>query len=677
MCGIVGYLDNRASETDWTSHLTRMAGAIRHRGPDDGGIWFDAAAGVGLANRRLAIVDLSPLGHQPMTSASSRYVITFNGEIYNRLDVRAELDRIANPPRFRGHSDTEVLLAAIEEWGLRSTLDRIVGMYGMAIWDRQDRSLHLIRDRLGEKPLYYGWHRGRFVFASELKALHAHPEFQPEIDRDALALYMRHRYIPAPYSIFQGISKLPPGHMLTITELDAHSQRSPSPEPYWSARDVALAGVEEPFRGTDEEAAEHLDQLLREAVKRQMIADVPLGAMLSGGIDSSTIVSLMQAQSSTAVKTFTIGLRDSQYDEADHARDVAKHLHTDHTDLYVTSAEAREVIPLLSTIYDEPFADPSQIPTLIVSKLARQSVTVALAGDGGDELFGGYSRHFWVPQIWSRVGKMPKSLRRVAAGAITMLPETRWDRMFEAADPFLPNRLKQRSPGEKLHKLAPVLKADSPDAVYRGLVSHWEGSAVVIGAQVGLSPELNVTSALPDIAQRMMYQDLMTFLPDDVLVKVDRASMAVSLEARAPFLDHHVVEFAWRLPIEMKIRNGSGKHLLRQVLARYVPPELTDRPKAGFGIPTGVWLRGTLRDWAEELLNENRLRSEGFFDPAPIRDKWREHLSGRRNWEHLLWDVLMFEAWLEDRPTPTDAIVPMNVDVATRTQRQEVELAHG
>ncbi len=677
MCGIAGYLDTRSSESDWTTNLTHMAGAIHHRGPDDGGIWFDAAAGIGLANRRLAVVDLSPLGRQPMTSTSGRFVITFNGEIYNHLDVQVALSRITNPPRFRGHSDTEVLLAAIEEWGLRATLDRIVGMFAMAIWDRQDRSLHLIRDRLGEKPLYYGWHHGRFVFASELKALHSHPEFQPEIDRDAIALYVRHRYIPAPYSIYQSISKLPPGTMLTITELDARSQRSPSPEAYWSARDVALAGVEQPFQGSEEEAADQLDQLLRDAVKRQMVADVPIGAMLSGGIDSSTIVSLMQAQSSSAVKTFTIGLRDSQYDEADHARDVAKHLQTDHTDLYVTSAEAREVIPRLSTIYDEPFADPSQIPTLIVSQLARQSVTVALSGDGGDELFGGYSRHFWVPEIWSRIGWMPRRLRRTAAGAITMFPETRWDRMFEMADPILPSRLKQRTPGEKLHKLAPVLKAENPDAVYRGLISHWNADSLVIGARTGSSTNTYLSSAFPGISQRMMYQDLMTFLPDDVLVKIDRASMAVSLEARAPFLDHHVVEFAWRLPIEMKIRHGSGKRLLRQVLARYVPPALTDRPKSGFGIPTGVWLRGTLRDWAEELLDEGRLRREGFFDPAPIRAKWLEHLSGRRNWEHLLWDVLMFEAWLEDRPQVADAFLPMKVELTTSADRQEVELAHG
>jgi asparagine synthase (glutamine-hydrolysing) len=658
MCGIAGYLESGVNNVEWDECLSRMAAAMLHRGPDDGGVWSDPAAGVGLANRRLAIVDLSPQGHQPMVSASGRYVITFNGEIYNFRDVRGELEKLPNPPRFRGYSDTEVFLAAVEQWGITGALARVVGMFGMALWDRRERTLSLVRDRLGEKPLYYGWNGDRFLFGSELKVLRAHPGFRGTIDRGALTLYMRHRYIPAPYAIYEGIRKLPPGTILTLTEDDVRSRRDPVPEVYWSARRVALAGVERPFGGTEEEAAEHLEALLRDAVGRQMVADVPLGALLSGGVDSSTIVALMQAQSQTAVKTYTIGSHDAQYDESSYASAVARRLGTDHTELFVTDAEARSVIPRLPSVYDEPFADPSQIPTLLVCELARREVTVALSGDGGDELFGGYSRHFWVPNIWARIGWMPLNVRRATASVLTMVSPRRWDRMFEAVDPILPGRLKQRTPGDKLQKLAPLLVAESPEALYRSLVSHWNGHVPVVGARSIVSAETDPRAFpdLPSLAQRMMCLDLVTFLPDDVLVKVDRASMAVSLEARAPFLDHLVVEFAWQVPIAMNIRDGKGKHLLRRVLERYLPPSLIDRPKTGFGLPIGDWLRGPLREWSEALLDEHRLRSEGFFRPEPIREKWAEHLSGRHNWQHFLWDVLMFEAWLEavDRPTATE-----------------------
>jgi asparagine synthase (glutamine-hydrolysing) len=653
VCGIAGSLETDLPESEWNDLLARMANAIVHRGPDDGGAWYDASAGVGLASRRLAIVDLSPLGHQPMISESGRYVIAFNGEIYNFREIRNDLEGLQSPPRFRGHSDTEALLAGVEQWGIARTLERVVGMFAIAIWDQQVRSLTLVRDRLGEKPLYYGWQGRRFLFGSELKALRAHPGFAGTIDRGALALYMRHRYIPSPYSIYDGIKKLEPGTMLTLSEADVRSARCPAPSTYWSAREVAAAGLEHPFLGSEEDAADRLESLLRDAVLRQMVADVPLGALLSGGIDSSTVVALMQSQSSSAIRTFTIGSGDREYDESSHASAVAKHLGTDHAELIVTDADARSVIPRLPTVYDEPFADPSAVPTLLVSQLASRHVTVALSGDGGDELFGGYSRHFWGPTIWARVGWLPLWMRRATAGALTSVSPRYWDKTFVALDRILPARLRQRTPGDKMQKLAPVLDAESPQALYRTLVSHWNSDSPVLYAQSVVSPETdpNAFPRMPHFAEGMMCLDLVTFLPDDVLVKADRASMAVSLEARAPFLDHRVVEYAWQLPLSMKLRDGRGKYMLRRVLERHVPPSLIDRPKSGFGVPIGTWLRGSLREWAEALLNERRLRSEGFLRSEPIQKKWEEHLSGQHNWQHILWDVLMFEAWLESNQT--------------------------
>jgi asparagine synthase (glutamine-hydrolysing) len=656
MCGIAGYLQSDVRAEEWTCHLNRMESSIFHRGPDDGGVWFDPAAGVGLVNRRLAIVDLSPQGHQPMMSASGRYVLTFNGEIYNFRDIRADLESLPSPPQFRGYSDTEVLLAAFEAWGIPEAITRTIGMYAMAIWDRQERSLCLIRDRLGEKPLYYGWQGERFLFGSELKSFCAHPGFKPDIDRDALHLFMRHRYIPAPYSIYAGVRKLLPGSILTLTESDIREHREREPVRYWSAREAATEGIENPYLGTEKSATDRLEALLREAVGKQMVADVPLGVLLSGGIDSSTIVALMQSQSSQPVKTFTIGSSDTQYDESNHARAVAHHLHTDHTELFVTPEDAISVITRLPEIYDEPFADPSQIPTFLVSKLAREKVTVALSGDGGDELFGGYSRHFWVQDIWRKIGRVPLVARRAAAGAMTSVSPDTWDRMFTAVDPVLPSRLKQRTPGEKIHKLAPTLAANSPDAIYASLISHWNGDNPVrdVGAATSTETDPLAMPELPGITERMMCLDLLTFLPDDVMVKVDRASMAVSLETRAPYLDHRVVEFAWQLPLSAKVRDGQGKYLLRQVLSRHIPVDMIDRPKAGFGIPYGDWLRGPLREWAESLLDEHRLRAEGFLRPEPIRAKWDDHLAGKRNWQAYLWDVLMFEAWLEHRDRSID-----------------------
>lgn len=622
---------------------------MRLRGPDDGGAWVDAEAGIALGHRRLAIIDLSLEGRQPMHSSCGRYVIIFNGEIYNYLTIRHEVEQESpgHAVPWRGHSDTEVALAAISRWGIEEAVKRFIGMFGFALWDRIERVLYLVRDRMGEKPLYYGRMGKSILFGSELKALRTHPDFNGEINRDALALYLRHNCIPAPYSIYREIYKLPPGTMLAVSGRDASF---PVPVQYWSAREVAEQGIAEPFTGSTEEAIIALDGLLRDAVGLQMVADVPLGAFLSGGVDSSTVVALMQAQCDRPVKTFTVGFKEADYNESLHAKAVAACLGTEHTELYVTPAEAMAVIPKLPALYDEPFADSSQIPTFLVSELARRSVTVSLSGDGGDELFAGYNRYFWGRSIWKRLGWMPQSLRATAAAALTAVSPRRWDRVFNAAGSLLPSAIKQRTPGDKIHKLAEVLAVESPEAMYRGLASHWKDPAsVVLGAREPPTAltDRHLWSNLPDFTQRMMYLDTVSYLPDDILVKVDRASMGVSLEARIPFLDHRVVEFAWRLPLSMKVRAGQGKWLLRQVLYRYVPKEMIERPKTGFGVPIDAWLRGPLRDWAEDLLDEKRLSEEGFFVPLPVREKWKEHLSGTRNWQYYLWDVLMFQAWVD------------------------------
>lgn len=655
MCGIAGYLFTRRDGAFGEGWIQAMLSTITHRGPDDSGVWDDRHAGVVLGHRRLSILDLSPAGHQPMISGSGRYVIVFNGEIYNHRVLRQSLEGTGAASLWRGHSDTETLLAAIEAWGIEKALKKCIGMFAIALWDRDTRILTLARDRLGEKPLYYGWLRDALVFASELKAIRAHPAFDKSVDRHALALFMRHNYMPAPWSVYEGIWKLPPG---CYVQFGCEGDLDPAPprngrgavKTYWSARAVAEAGLREPFAGCEGEAVDVLEQLLRQSIADQMIADVPLGAFLSGGIDSSTVVALMQAQSSQPVKTFTIGFHEGEYNEAEHAKAVARHLGTDHTELYVTPAEALDVIPKLPMLYDEPFADSSQVPTFLVAQLARRHVTVALSGDGGDELFGGYNRYFWAMHLWRRMGAAPALLRGFAAGLLTALPPSAWNSLFRLAGPLVPERLRYSNPGDKLHKLAGLLGAARPEAIYLHLVSHWDDPArLVLGAEEPATPITDPTAWLDtrEFEQRMMHLDTITYLPDDILVKVDRAAMGVSLETRVPLLDHRVVEFAWRLPLAMKIRNGQGKHLLREVLYKYVPKVLIERPKMGFGVPIDHWLRGPLREWAEELLGESRLAREGFFDPAPIREKWTEHLSGRRNWQYPLWDVLMFQAWLE------------------------------
>jgi len=549
---------------------------------------------------------------------------------------------------FRSRSDTEVILAAISEWGIKKAVRSFVGMFAFAVWDRKEKILYLARDRLGIKPLYYGTAGDFFLFASELKAFRECPAFNNGINRDAIALYLRFNYIPTPYSIYKGVYKLTPGSILTLRV--GCGMTEPEVEHYWSAKDVAEAGAGKPLSCSEYEAAGILDGLLQKAIRDRMVADVPLGALLSGGVDSSTVVALMQLQSARPVKTFTIGFYEASYNEAEDAKAVAKHLGTEHTELYVTPQESRDVIPLLPTLYDEPFSDSSQIPTYLVSKLARQHVTVCLSGDGGDELFGGYNRHFWGRNIWHKVGWIPGGLKKAAAISLKALSPQAWESLFLKFDPLIPKKIKQRNPGYKLHKLADVLSAKSPEDMYYRLVSHWKSPAeVVINASepATIITEQDNWSRLPDFTQRMMFLDLVTYLPDDILTKVDRASMGVSLEVRVPLLDHRVVEFAWRVPLSMKIKNGQGKWLLRQVLYNYVPKELIERPKMGFGIPIDEWLRGPLREWAEELLNEKRIKREGYLNPKPIRRLWKEHLSGRRNWQHHLWDVLMLEAWLE------------------------------
>lgn len=653
MCGIAGALGFREGDP---SRLVRdMIASIRYRGPNDTGVWCHPAIGLGLGHARLSILDLSPEGHQPMQSTSGRYVLTYNGEVYNFAELSKELER--SGARFRGHSDTEVMLAAFEAWGLEKSVERFVGMFAFALWDRETGVLHLGRDRLGIKPLYYGWADHAFVLGSELKVFEQVPGFKRSINRDSLTAFMRYAYVPEPWSIYQDVYKLPAGCLFSITPEQARIRQGFSPEPedgqatlrpvrYWSARTIIESGVTAPFNGTEDEAIEQLDRLLRDAIGLRMISDVPLGAFLSGGVDSSLVVALMQAQSVKPVKTFTIGFHEEDHNEAIYASEVARHLGTDHTELYVTPAETMAVIPRLPDIYDEPFGDSSQIPTYLVSQLARRHVTVALSGDGGDELFAGYNRYFWWRQLWKQVSWLPLFVRRGMARGIQSVSPSLLDntsRKLKALVPVLP------SIGDKFHKLAEILAMKDPEAMYLGLVSLWKDPArVVIGGQEPMTIlfDRHRWANLPDFTLQMMALDLVTYLPDDILTKVDRASMAVSLEARVPLIDHRVVEFAWHIPLSMKInKEKEGKWLLRQVLYRYVPQHLIERPKMGFGVPIAHWLRGPLRDWAEALLDEHRLRREGYFHPAPIRGKWAEHLSGHRNWQYLLWNVLMFQAW--------------------------------
>lgn len=645
MCGITGIWQMTAGEAPG-GLVARMLEQLVHRGPDDGGVWTDSSANLALGHRRLSILDLSPQGHQPMHSGCGRYVLVFNGEIYNYHEIRTELDALDGGIVWRGHSDTEVMLEAFCQWGILAALERFNGMFAFALWDRLERVLYLARDRLGEKPLYYGWSGTVFLFASELKAITAYPGFAAEIDRDALAQFIRFSYIPAPATIYRGIHKLHAGALLLLDAAQLSARRA-EPMFYWDIRQVVTAGAAP--MDDEQQAADSLDSLLRDSVRLRMEADVPLGAFLSGGLDSSLVAAMMQAQSLTPVKTYTIGFEEADFNEALHARQVAAHLGTEHTELYVTPADALAVIPHLPQIFDEPFADPSQIPTYLVAKLTRQHVTVALSGDGGDELFAGYTRYFWSDRIWGLARRVARPVRRGLAHLIQAVPPRAWDRNLAALGQLVPGHVRRNQPGDKVHKLAGLCSSGDDLALYQALLACWKEDPV-LGAKSGVAARLDdrgTWRSLPDYVQRMMCLDTLTYLPDDILVKVDRAAMAVSLETRVPLLDHRVVEFAWRTPLAMKVREGHGKWLLRQVLYRYVPQELVGRPKMGFSIPLGSWLKGPLRDWAESLLDERRVHDEGFFDPAMVRRTWQEHLSGVRNWQYALWNVLMFQAWLE------------------------------
>jgi len=648
MCGFAGFLTNKLERSlgSLEADANIMALAIKHRGPDDAGAWADAVAGIAISHRRLSIIDLSPAGHQPMHSACGRYVLAFNGEVYNHLALRAELCALGKAFSWRGHSDTESLLVGFATWGLSATLQRAVGMFAFALWDRLDHTLTLVRDRFGEKPLYYGWAGNSFLFGSELKALKAYPGFDNPINRGALALYLQHCTVPAPYAIYEDIFKLEPGCVLTIRSDDL-KDRVLSIVSYWRLTDAVRYGQDNLVQ-SDTEALLLLDVALREAVTLQAVADVPLGAFLSGGVDSSTIVALMQTQSDRPVQTFTVGFDEAGFDESPHAFAVAKHLGTEHHEIRVTANDARSVIPLLPQLYDEPFADSSQIPTYLVCLAARQHVTVALSGDAGDELFGGYNRYFWAERVWNRIGLLPSTFRQILGSAIQQFPTERWD----AFGRVLPGQHGIARLGDKAYKLANRIKTvNSLDDLYRSLVTEWTKDIDLVKGANRLQTKLDDTSLVLGISEaehRMMLWDSLTYLPDDILTKVDRAAMGVSLETRVPFLDHRVAELAWRLPMTMKIRGGVGKWALRQVLYKYVPRELIERPKSGFGIPVGQWLRGPLRDWAEALLDEQRLEQEGYLKPAPIREIWLQHLSGRHDWTARLWAVLMFQAWLEE-----------------------------
>lgn len=638
MCGIAGIIGERDSIG---ASLQAMAAAMSHRGPDDRGTWVQRDAGLGLAHARLSIVDLSECGHQPMTSAGGRYTIVLNGEIYNHMELRQQLQGRGQAPAWRGHSDTETLLACMEAWGVVVAVQAAMGMFAFAVWDASERVLTLARDRLGEKPLFYGWQDDLFLFASELKALRAHPAFKPQVDRASVAAFMGYGYVPAPRSIYEGIQKLTPG---TLVRVDPSLHACPSPARYWSLVDVARAGVANPLRADDREAVVELESVLARAVTRQQMSDVPLGAFLSGGIDSSTIVALMQASAQRPVQTFTIGFAEADYDESAHARAVANHLGTQHTELRVSPDEARDVIPLLPTLYDEPFADSSQIPTYLVSKLARRTVTVCLTGDGGDEVFGGYNRYSWMRKLQ----RVPAPMRRAAAHALRILGPAQWDRALQLVQRGVPRAGRLRAAGDKAHKLAGVLERDSERDMYERLVTAWPDPTELVadGGNVAAFADMwDLPDSAMSVEERMMVIDALTYLPDDILCKVDRASMGVSLETRVPFLDPAVIELAWRLPLRMKIRGGQGKWIVRQLLERHVPRQLFDRPKMGFGVPIDAWLRGPLRPWAEELLQESRLQREGFLNPQAIRRMWDAHQSGRSNWQHPLWNALMFQSW--------------------------------
>lgn len=646
MCGISGIL---CPEENGRELVEKQLAALQHRGPDSWGIWQSEDGGCLLGHRRLAILDLSPSGHQPMLSPDNRYAIAFNGEIYNFQDLKKDLEE--EGLKFSGQSDTEVILGAFSQWGVKRSLELFNGMFAIALWDKQERILSLIRDRLGIKPLYYAWIKNQFVFASELKAIVLHPDFKKTVDRDVLGLYLRYDYVPAPYCLYRGVKKMLPGAVITVHP----GKRENGVEEYyfWKPGDAVSRSIAQSYgAGNQETILADLEDILKDAVKKRMIADVPLGAFLSGGIDSSLVVSLMQSQSGRPIKTFTAGFHHGEYNEAEDARKIAEHLGTDHTEIYVTPKESMDVIPSLPEMFCEPFADPSQIPTYLISKIAREKVTVSLSGDGGDELFGGYNRHVWVKKLWENLDRKPVFLKKLAAKGITFFSPDFWDKTISILKPLLPRSANQKQAGDKLHKIARIMEATSPEEMYKILISTWSNtSSIALSARTlptVLSPGRSL-DMFNTISEKMMFLDMLSYLPDDVLTKVDRASMAVALEARVPLLDHRVVEFAWKIPLDLKIKDGKGKWILRQLLGKYLPEDMFERPKSGFGVPIAGWLRNELKDWAETLLDSRRIKDEGYLNFDEVRTKWDEHLSGRRNWQYQIWNILMFQSWLDNQ----------------------------
>ncbi|MCT4493014.1 asparagine synthase (glutamine-hydrolyzing) [Bosea minatitlanensis] len=644
MCGIAGFVRiGRTAGPPLPSpeSLDRMIDTLAHRGPDARGVWYDEVRGVGFGHRRLSIRDLSPAGAQPMMSSCGRFVIIYNGEIYSHDEIAADLAGTGRT--LRGHSDTEIMLEAFAEWGVERVLPRLIGMFAFALFDKETGELVLARDRLGIKPLYWSAANGLLLFGSELKPLRAVPSWTPVVDRSAMASFMRHNYIPAPLTIYKGVQKLEPG-----TLLRARRDGSVTVEPFWNLRTIAEKAVASPSNIADGDALDRLDKLLLDAVRRRLVADVPIGALLSGGIDSSLVTALMTETTGGKINTFSIGFSEKGYDEAPYAREIARYLGTQHTELYAKAEHALGMVEKLPHWYDEPFADSSQLPTALVCELTRQHVKVVLSGDGGDELFAGYSRYPLALDLWRKQQLAPSPLRTIAAHGLLAMPAAILDKLGQ----ILPSRLRQDRFGSKAKRYATALLSQDPDGLYRQMLSHWHApETVVIGGDEmkGTLWDKHLQRTVPDFLDRMMLFDTLTYLPDDILTKVDRASMAVALEARVPLLDHRVVEFAWRLPQHMKVRDGVSKWALRQVLYRRVPRELLDRPKMGFGVPLAAWLRGPLRDWTENLLSEARLKQQGLFHPEPIRERWQAHLSGA-DWAYPLWNVLMAQSWLDANP---------------------------
>ena len=648
MCGIAGILDTRAATPAERlgSLATDMAATLGHRGPDDCGLWVDPDCGIAFGHRRLAVIDPGPGGAQPMASHDGRWIITYNGEIYNHRALRRRLE--SEGVELHGDSDTEVFLESVAHWGLENALDECEGMFAAALWDRRSRDLHLVRDRFGEKPLYYAMVGDIFAFGSELKALSQLPGFEADVDRAAVTEYLRYNCIPAPRTIWRGVRKLLPGHLVTI-RAGARSCGLPPQRAYWSMSDAVASARSHRLTVSAAEMVERLEHVLSEAVGSRMVADVPVGAFLSGGVDSTTIVALMRQHASGPVRTFTVGFEDPSFDESTEALRVARHLGTDHTAVHVEDAEVMKAIELIPDIWDEPFSDVSQIPTYLVSRVARQGVTVSLSGDGGDELFAGYNRHAWLERVWSTVGGLPSGVRRAAGSAIAQIPPGFVERTARATN-ALPLKWRFRNPSTKVAKLGRVLAAPTPEEAYRSLTTHWaDASSLVLGdeAREGQGSLEAVPFFDSGVTERMLWFDLCGYLPNDILVKLDRAAMAVSLETRVPFLDRQVLQLAWSLPLDVKLHDGQTKWLLRQVLQRHVPAELVDRPKMGFGFPIGRWLRGPLRDWAEHLLDERRLRSQGLLTPLPVRQAWALHCSGKQDLGYELWDLLVLQSWLD------------------------------